>query len=217
MPKQRLQVSQAQRRWRFFHERSKNVPKLFGWFVLALVSAYFSFVTDMDLHNESFLTWPTPHTHLAWSVFLFSGVVRGLRRLCTGCEWVLAGLRHGSLRTPSSVWARQGAGLSRVTEHWGAFRAPSFSAWKADPQWSLFRLYGLHRHSDCALKMGVAPSQCRVLTMKDSGFVVDIHLIIPTVSEPVSVFSKVLFSYTFPFYCLDHLKCTFNVILLPFF
>lgn len=95
----------------------QNVPKLFGWCVLAPVLAYFSFVTDIDPHNESFLTWSAPHTHLAWSVFLFSGAVRGLHRLCAGCA-VSGCLGLGSDLVPWELLPQCELGRVQVFHGW---------------------------------------------------------------------------------------------------
>lgn len=84
-----------------------------------------------------------PHTDLsthplASSVLLCSGAVSLLSQAVVSvCKWCLGpGHRPTSLRTSSSVWIGW-CRSSRVTEHWGAFRAPSLTAWKVDPQWRL--------------------------------------------------------------------------------
>lgn len=62
--------------------------------------------------------------------------------------WTQTSLPEKSLPNVSQAGCRS----SRVTEHWGAFGAPSLTTWKVDPQWSLLHLYELHHHSDCCLK-----------------------------------------------------------------
>lgn len=120
------------------------------------------------------------HTHLAWSISFLSGCSERASQafifIFTGHEWCL-GLGSDWVPWELLPWCEPGRvwvfhGWPNTEEHSGL---PSLSAWKANPQWSPFHLYELHRHSDRVLKMGVAPSQCGVLSTKDSSFVANIY------------------------------------------